>query len=469
MAAKDNQTYQLVAVSAFIVAVLALGGAIFLYTSYSKEFDAKTEANAARQTAETALSAAQGELNHIKTLLGLPSGASGTDDVDAKLLDYATRAHLSGDGVENVTFEMVFESLSNERDEARLAQQNQAGVITKLESEKAAQATQFAAKEKELLGKVAQAEASRDALASDWETERTRITEEKDRLVAQLEELRTKSGSEIADLTTKLTSTQQAYDQLQTQLNQLKDEIDLERPANLDLVDGNVLQVYPREKTLWINVGRADGLQPRTTFSVYDEGSFNAPGAMEKGKIEVVRIIDDQLAECRITLEDIARPIQRGDEIYSPVWAPGRKDGFAITGFVDLDGDGKSDVDKLISLIKQNGGQVDAYVDAKGATPPGAGPDMMSARTSYLIIGQDPSEVPDLKDSDAYIRSNTAMREAARKLSIRVIPLERFLNQLGYRPSRRQIRLDEVAPLGEGPNPAAPSVSGARRTRYTRY
>lgn len=463
MAAKDNQTYQLVAVSAFIVAVLCLGLTVFLYTSYSKEYDAKTEAAAARTTAETALGEAQGELNRIRDLLGLSGSGSGVADVEAKRLEYAAKAGLAGDGVEEVKFDAIFENLYNSRVQAQAVQLKEVDRANQLEADKKAQFEQFQTKEQELLDKVAQAEADRAKVAEDLQKERERINAEKDLLQSAFDEQDAEAKQKISDLTTQLADTTSDYENLQLQLQQLRDAIDLERPANLDSVDGAVVRVFPRE-TLWVNVGRADGLQPRTTFSVYPSGSFNAPGAQIKGKIEVVKIIDDKLAECRIIDEELAFPIQRADEIYSPVWAPGRKERFAITGFIDFNGDGASDLSQLMTLIRRNGGAVDAYVGDDGSFAADSGPEKMSAQTSYLIVGQDPSEVEDLANSRAHIDNNSKMREGARALSIRVIPLDRFLDQLGYRPDLREIRYDSTP---TGPAPAA-AVGSGRRTRYAR-
>ena len=55
-----------------------------------------------------------------------------------------------------------------------------------------------------------------------------------------------------------------------------------------------------------------------------------------------------------------------GDRIFSQVWDRGRQVGIGIAGFVDIDNDGKDDLDKLKAIIAASGGVVDAAPDETG-------------------------------------------------------------------------------------------------------
>ena len=105
--------------------------------------------------------------------------------------------------------------------------------------------------------------------------------------------------------------------------------------------------VDQRRGVVWINLGRADGLQPLTTFSVYPEKPTSVTKESAKASIEVTAIRGEHEAEARIMPGDtskLADPIMPRDKIYSPVWSRGTKKHFALAGFMDIDGDGRSDL-----------------------------------------------------------------------------------------------------------------------------
>ena len=150
--------------------------------------------------------------------------------------------------------------------------------------------------------------------------------------------------------------------------------------------DGLIRWVNQRNKTVWINLGEADHLRPQVTFSIYSSDEDDALGAVRKASIEVTRILSAKMAEARITDDVATNPVMEGDKIYSQVWSPGRQVGFAITGIIDMNGDGRNDLDRLKSVIALNNGKVDAV--------PGLPTARLKARlsvdTRYLILGDLP-------------------------------------------------------------------------------
>ncbi|NIP84339.1 MAG: hypothetical protein GTO03_01770, partial [Planctomycetales bacterium] len=113
----------------------------------------------------------------------------------------------------------------------------------------------------------------------------------------------------------------------------------------------------------------------------------NALNLDPKGALEVVRIVGPHLAEARITEDTLVNPIIPGDRIISPIFNAGRPERFAVAGTVDLNGDGQSDLEQLLALIRRNGGIVDAYVDENGL-PVG----LVTAATKFVIQGEPPDE-----------------------------------------------------------------------------
>src|SRR5690606_13836984 len=124
--------------------------------------------------------------------------------------------------------------------------------------------------------------------------------------------------------------------------------------------DGMISWVNQKAQKVWINLGEADALRPQVTFMVYSGDESDALKADLKGSIEVTKILGPHMAEARITNDTPTRPLMEGDKIYSQVWNPGRQVGFALAGILDINKDGKNDIQELKSIIQLNNGKVDA-------------------------------------------------------------------------------------------------------------
>lgn len=216
--------------------------------------------------------------------------------------------------------------------------------------------------------KQAAEKASAD-LASEqgkFKSERDRLTQEEASLKTNLDNVRKdietvetkhKDTMQLAKaLNTKLTSTNQALSERLGQVTAQK----------FDVPEGEIRWVNQRTGAVWIDLGRADALQRQVTFSVYPADITDLSAGSKKGSIEVTQVIGDHLAEARVTDDKLVDPIISGDKIYTPVWAPGEKRHFALAGFMDLDGDGRNDLQTVVRLITMNGGAVDCYIDDKG-------------------------------------------------------------------------------------------------------
>ena len=134
----------------------------------------------------------------------------------------------------------------------------------------------------------------------------------------------------------------------------------------MDVPSGEITWVSLPNKMVWINRGRADALQRQTKFTVYSAESTNAAKAVKKGTVEVVRIDGDHSAQARILEDKLADPIMAGDKVFTPLWSPGQQNHFALTGIMNLDGDGRNQLNVVRGLINQNGGEVDCWLDEQG-------------------------------------------------------------------------------------------------------
>lgn len=214
-----------------------------------------------------------------------------------------------------------------------------------------------------------------EKIQNDKITEVNRLVEEKDDLSTKKEEVE----KELAVVTTELPKATQELE-------------DLLRP-NVDHFIGNVVSVDLKQSEVTINLGSADGLSARMTFSVYDPSvtsiSFTTDTneKMEiceickrdrslrgtKGTIEVLHIIGPHQAVARILDDVILSPIVPGDGIYTPLWKPGQRLHFALGAGMHVIGlsqhDESSqcvDLETVRHIISMEGGVVDCYIDSDG-------------------------------------------------------------------------------------------------------
>ncbi len=211
--------------------------------------------------------------------------------------------------------------------------------------------------------------------------------------------------------------------------------------------------VNQQARSVWISLGRADGLQRQMTFSVYPSTAMDVGKAPRKGSIEVTEILGDHLAEARILEDNPSDPIMPGDLIHTPVWEAGQRPRFALADGMDIDGDGKSDLDIVLNIIRSNGGIVDCYID-----------DEDNKTGEITSETRSPgAQVPS--------RMKTAS-EARRKARYRAVTLRRrlridkdlspeLLNRMGWRIQTPVIRYGAAAESRGLPEPA--SLLGCRR------
>jgi hypothetical protein len=288
------------------------------------------------------------------------------------------------------------------------------------------------------------AEANLATVTATAKTDRTNITNAQEALQKERDKDRTQAAA-------KLTAMEKQRDKVvgdldtQRMLNtRLADEIVVLTKPTFETPDGEVRFVDQHKGTVYINLGWGDSLARQTTFSVYPADVSNLAKATVKADIEVTEVLAEHLAEARITKDVATDPIMPGDKINTPLWSPGEKKHFALTGFMDLDEDGKSDQQTVRNLIASNGGVVDCWPDETGKIH-----GQMTFDTRYLVLGADPSEVRgvDAKNQSALIKAHTKMTKDAEKLGIQKITLGELLQQMGW------VNQAPVVTFGRGANP----------------
>jgi uncharacterized protein (UPF0305 family) len=304
----------------------------------------------------------------------------------------------------------------------RLEAERDAQVQAERERREKAEAAMAAAQE-QLQQEIEEFNAERKPLVQQNKEYLGKIEEKDEELRQQTENLMTKNE----ELNRQLSQTRQLYLALLEKERKRK-EPTYERP------DGEITMVNETAQIVWINLGSTDGVQRMMTFSVIDKDAVGVAQAEVKGSIEVTKVKGPHLAEARIVNQaDLAKPIMEDDKIYSPSFRKGEKTRFALAGFMDIDGDGKSDRERIKSLITTNAGIVDAELLEDGTIS-----GKMSVETKYLVKG----ERPDDKTNEKLISGFTTMTGEATKLGVQTITIQDLLDRMGYFPETRVVPLD---------------------------
>jgi hypothetical protein len=230
---------------------------------------------------------------------------------------------------------------------------------------------------------------------------------------------------------------------LETHVKRLQDRLPQLNILDYDVAKGKILRLNPAGNEAYINVGSADNAKPGLTFSVF-EATAGKPGKNRKGSVEIASVLGEHLSKARITdVQDPTRqPILAGDLLYNPAWSPALREHVAITGLIDLTGDGRDHTAEFVRQLEKQGIVVDAYLDLRDLTVKGKG---INWDTNYLVRGQMPelSASQQIKAGDARVEQQqqvmakvSEMQEEAAKYGVTVVPLRRFLSLIGYKVPR---------------------------------
>ncbi len=248
------------------------------------------------------------------------------------------------------------------------------------------------------------------------------------------------------ELTVKFDKSQVSIGELEKRLDSLVRKLDEIQGEDFQYVQGKIVEVTNGGDTVWINLGRADGLRPGVSFGVVNSDVSRVSDAKPKAKIEVVEVVSgsEHLSRCKVLSDRAPTTILRGDSIYSPAWQPGRKVEFALVGKMDIDGDGKDDRETVKALIEQNGGKV--TVDL---APAGKVSGQLSVDTRWMVMGEE-FKVRGLElDSveTAAAKERGILEAQAKSMGISRINLDKLLGWL------RGSGANEVSPLGTSMKP----------------
>lgn len=427
MASSENQGLQ-IALIIFVMLTIVLSVTTFVFFRQYEDADIKARKDhedAAKATAT--LNTAVAEIGDLKKLIGVSEQAK-IDEVKtthAEDMKQYAAAIPDEKKLYRPALEITYNTL-HEKDlelaSARAEIQAEKDERAKVEAAKQAQVTAAEQKQK-------QAEEALMEATKVFETERNKKNEELagiksqlDEKLAALTELEDQKKKEVEALTAERTHLEQINKGLRSTITEL------DPTSGFEVADGKIVWVNQKARSVWINVGQADGLQRQVTFSVVGSGEEVGGDQKTKGRIEVTEILGPHFAQARILEDELFDPIVQDDKIFTPLWQPGRSESFAFVGKFDLDGDGTDDREMLRDLVRMSGGRIDAEVSLDGKQT-----GELTMNTRYLVEGSPP-------DDKAIEGAFSKMHDEANRLGVRVLTLAKFLDHVGWKDPKQTLK-----------------------------
>ena len=337
----------------------------------------------------------------------------------------------SGEGGADRTYRKLVEDFSN----AIADQHANTTVLTNTvkETEQKLE-TEITTKNKQLEEKDVQLAKAQTDLSSEQERhEKTRIelNQRLDDTQSQFQKVNRELQDTESDLANKTADFKRNLDAAKATIIKKESTITSLTAKETNVADGQVVNVAPRLGKVTLNLGYDDNLQLKQTFAIYDQSASKFKSGYGKAMIEVTRILDAHLAEGRITSQNINNPILTKDWVVTSTWDPGYSVPIAIAGFIDLDGDGRSDLQRLISIVEGVGyGKVVAYHDDDGKVI-----GEIDENTRFFVKGDDPLG----NAVDGYRK----LEQDRERFQTREISVQEFLHEMGYRNEARVRRFSE--------------------------
>ena len=380
MASRDNQTMQAIVI-VLVLAVIGLGVGLILVNNAKKTARASAKsANDSAQAAKQSENKAQEEANRYKVMMGFQEADSFDslqDGFDKDMVNFGPTFDVN-----NRFYRTILQHVSEENRKLALSEVEAKVQVRNLKEKLLAVEAQKEEQVKQAQATATKAEKDLASQRNQFNQHREQIDQAKDDIAGQLDEQRKKFDKQNAIYDAQIKKLESKVSDL-SHSNEILISGRLDPDPIAQPADGRITWVNQRYGKVWIDLGEADYLRPQISFSVFGADESDPIKAVKKGSIEVTRILKAHMAEAQITGDDPTKPLLPGDKIYSQVWDRGRKVGFAITGFIDFDEDGKSDLKQLLSIIKINNGRVDSVLSDAGEVE-----GKLTVHTRYLILGE---------------------------------------------------------------------------------
>lgn len=440
MAARQDQGLQIALIILIFLFILSAVAAYIGWKSYGESEQRGAELRNQLNDKTTQVDNMQTENEDLREMIGFGRN----DNFKDVNTSYESDMKRFGDAIADETrrfYRTVLEAVFKEG-------QDTAGREADAKSQIKDLTARFEALEGETNKQIAQFKDANKKLEEDNANERNKFKQSrlelentKTQLLANLDKQRTELESQIGERDTKLKAFDVQVAELKRAVVNWREQVPKDEES-FEIADGRISWVNQENGKVWINVGEADAIRRQVTFNVYDADEHDADRAIKKGSIEVTEVTGDHMSEARITQDDPTNPILTGDHIYSPVWHPGKKLRFALTGVIDVDNDGISDLQIVRDLVELNGGILDAYLGDDGKIVGD-----ITAHTRYLVLGEFPESAVRANMQDGW----QSMNKKAAELGVETITLDQLFNRMGYTPQDRVVRLGEGAAARDFP------------------
>jgi hypothetical protein len=425
--ARESQGLQVLLII-FVMLTVVLGVTTYLYSKRADEATkAATAANDAKRQADTATTEMQKERDLLKTFIGYPDRS--TADIQkqfAEEMEMYGSTKATGD-------KPMFDpnTLYYSRLLAGMYRtiQDRSDEVIRSRNQVAALQESFKNREKAKDDAIQMITTSYTRLDSDVKktastfNDAQKATDEASkRIQDQIVKIKAGANQAAIQYTQDVADARKQAKDKESDVINLVDKLKKYQTEKMDVPSGEITWVSLPNKMVWINRGRADALQRQTKFTVFSAESSNAAKAIKKGTVEVTRIDGDHSSQARILDDKLTDPIMVGDKVFTPLWSPGQQNHFAISGIMNLDGDGHNQLSVVRGLINENGGKVDCEVDELGHKV-----GQITANTRYIVVGDAPDKsTPEFQKNHAEI-----LRDADRYQLTRM-SLSEFKQQMNY-------------------------------------
>ncbi len=437
--ARENQGLQ-IALIVFVMLAIVLG--VVTYVVYRQYDEAAIKAKNATEEANKksqAAAKAESDVAELKRIIGAKNDSTETitknftDDLNKFGMAFPEESRFYRPLLEKM--QQVINQKNAELADTKTQLKALADKYKVREASKDPQIAQF---------KTAAAKAEEDLASekSKYDSERERIKQDETKLQEDLKKARQEGDAMLAEVKDKLDLALRQVNNLRQISSQQAEKLEGLTSDKVTSFHGEVVWVNQRAGTVWINLGRGDSLQRQINFSIFPAEMAGTAASGKKASIEVTQILGSHLAEARVLEDKVSDPILPGDKIYTPLWSPGEKRHFALAGFMDLDDDGKSDVDAVINLIRLNGGEVDCYIAESGKDRDKA-VGQITVNTNCLILGEAPNE----KGNPRQLSAFTKILKDAEQLRLQKVQFGDLLQRMGWK------NMAPVVHYGRGANP----------------
>ena len=299
----------------------------------------------------------------------------------------------------------------------------------------------------------------RDKSRQEHEASLNQVREKSEEIARSKEDVQRKAEKDVKDATDTANQATEQAEQIKLRNKELAEIMHNITRTTFERPDGVIQSVNQQTKEVIINLGRADGLSTRMTFTVYPPSITGITFASadpeqdanlcevckrdrtlnaSKASIEVTKILGEHKAQARILDDVLTNPVVAGDVIYTPIWRPGQMQHFALAAGMRIPGVGQrdgsnrqSDLETIKKLVGLNGGVVDAFIsEGDDGNNRGELIGEITGQTTFLVLG-------DLTDDDnqdqAMMETQAKMQKAAEQYAIKLIGLKEFLTKMGWK------------------------------------